>query len=66
MSFCWDNYISFQRMQAISLKEDNTDNDQLEIRDLLDQMRQSQVAQRELARKVQELSHVSNSENVKN
>jgi hypothetical protein len=53
-------------MQAISLKEDNTDNDQLEIRDLLDQMRQSQVAQRELARKVQELSHVSNSENVKN
>jgi hypothetical protein len=49
----------FPRMQAISLKEDTSDNDQLDMRDLLDQMRQSQLANRELARKVQELSHVS-------
>lgn len=46
-------------MQAISLKEDNTDTDQLDMRDLLDQMRQAQIAHRELTRKVQELSHVS-------
>lgn len=46
-------------MQAISLKEDNTDSDQLNMNDLLDQMRQSQIAQREFARKLQELSHVS-------
>jgi hypothetical protein len=45
-------------MQAISLKEDNTDSDQLNLNDLLDQMRQSQLAQRELARKIQELSHL--------
>lgn len=46
-------------MQAISLKEDTADNDQLDMRDLLDQMRQCQLTQRELTRKVQELSHVS-------
>ncbi|KAH7730957.1 ITR-1 protein [Aphelenchoides avenae] len=45
----------FPRMQAISLKEDNTDSDQLEMRDLQDQMRISQQTIKELSRKIQEL-----------
>jgi hypothetical protein len=45
----------FPRMQAISLKEDTADSDQLEMRDLQDQMRINQKSIKELSRKIQEL-----------
>ncbi|KAI6214303.1 Inositol 1,4,5-trisphosphate receptor [Aphelenchoides besseyi] len=49
----------FPRMQAISLKEDNTENDQMDMRDLLTQMRTIQKEFRGISQKFQELSHVS-------
>lgn len=49
----------FPRMQAISLKEDNMDSDQLDMKDLQEQMRASQRTINELSRKIQELNHVS-------
>jgi len=47
----------FPRMQAISLSEEEgtSESDQLELRDLQDQMRQSQVAIRDLGQRIQEL-----------
>ena len=42
-------------MQAISLKEDDAENDQLELRDLQEQLRHNQSALRELGQRVQEL-----------
>ncbi|KAI6200598.1 Inositol 1,4,5-trisphosphate receptor [Aphelenchoides besseyi] len=48
----------FPRMQAISLKEDNTENDQLDMRDLLAQMRTIQKEFRGISQKFQELSHL--------
>lgn len=45
----------FPRMQAISLKEENNENDQLEIRDLQDQIRLSQITINDLAKNIQDL-----------
>jgi hypothetical protein len=47
----------FPRMQAISLSEEEgtSESDQLELRDLQEQMRQSQVAIRDLGQRIQEL-----------
>uniref|UniRef100_A0AC34QF85 Inositol 1,4,5-trisphosphate receptor n=1 Tax=Panagrolaimus sp. JU765 TaxID=591449 RepID=A0AC34QF85_9BILA len=48
----------FPRMQAISLKEENTENDQLEIRDLQEQMRMNQTEIKNLSKRLQELQQV--------
>jgi len=46
----------FPRMQAISLSEDlSAEGEQLEIRDLHEQLRANQLSMRELNKKVQEL-----------
>uniref|UniRef100_A0A915CQ64 Inositol 1,4,5-trisphosphate receptor n=1 Tax=Ditylenchus dipsaci TaxID=166011 RepID=A0A915CQ64_9BILA len=45
----------FPRMQAISLKEENGESDQLEIKDLQEQMRINQLTIKELNRKVHDL-----------
>lgn len=45
-------------MQAISLKEENSENDQLEIRDLQEQIRLSHLTINELNRKIQDLHQV--------
>lgn len=45
-------------MQAISLKEENGDSDQLEIRDLQEQMHLNQIAMNELHRRMQDVQQV--------
>lgn len=46
-------------MQAISLKEENGDSDQLEIRDLQEQMRLNQLAINDLHRRIQDVQQVN-------
>ncbi|CAD5219928.1 unnamed protein product [Bursaphelenchus okinawaensis] len=48
----------FPRMQAISLREENVDSDQLDMKDLQEQMRNNQRTIIELSRKLQELNHL--------
>ena len=45
-------------MQAISLKEENIENDQLEIKDLQEQMRMNQITIKDLGKRLQELQQV--------
>lgn len=45
-------------MQAISLKEETAENEQLEIRDLQEQMRINQMALKELNKRLQDLQQV--------
>ena len=45
-------------MQAVSLKEENTDSDQLEIKDLQEQMRMCQSALKDMGKRFQDLQQV--------
>lgn len=48
----------FPRMQAISLKEEDNENDQLEFRDLQEQIRLNHITMNELNTKIQDLHQV--------
>uniref|UniRef100_A0A914YSR1 Inositol 1,4,5-trisphosphate receptor n=1 Tax=Panagrolaimus superbus TaxID=310955 RepID=A0A914YSR1_9BILA len=48
----------FPRMQAISLKEENTDSDQLDIKDLQEQMRMNQAVLKDLGKRFQDLQQI--------
>uniref|UniRef100_A0A7E4V258 Inositol 1,4,5-trisphosphate receptor n=1 Tax=Panagrellus redivivus TaxID=6233 RepID=A0A7E4V258_PANRE len=59
------NYDWFPRMQAISLNEESTESDQLEIRDLQDQMRMVVYALKDMSKRFQDLQQVLTASNLK-